>query len=202
MIPEPLTLLIRQLAKLPGLGPRSAQRLALHLLSSKQAMGDLQSILTHVAGQVQTCSVCGNIGLTDPCHICTDTAREQRLLCVVEGVDDLWALERGGAFRGQYHVLGGVVSVVNGVSPNDIRLQPLVERVMEKNAAGGFDEVILALGASIDGQTTAHLVAQRLAPSGVTLTTLARGMPVGAEVDYLDDGTLSIALNGRRRFAE
>lgn len=196
MIPAPLEHLIKQLSKLPGLGPRSAQRVALELLQQGEKMAQLQRSLLEVANTVTTCTACGNVGLDDPCHICTDAKRDTSLICVVEGVDDLWAIERSGSFKGLYHVLGGVVSALDGIGPNDVRMPELVRRVQ----AGGVSEVILALGASVDGQTTCHLISQRLRDTGVSVSMLAKGIPVGADVDYLDDGTLTLALEGRRKF--
>lgn len=196
MIPAPLEHLIKQLSKLPGLGPRSAQRVALELLQQGEKMTQLQRSLLEVANTVTPCGTCGNVGLDDPCHICTDVKRDGSLICVVEGVDDLWAIERSGSFKGHYHVLGGVVSALDGIGPNDVRMPELVRRVQ----AGGVSEVILALGASVDGQTTCHLISQRLRDTGVSVSMLAKGIPVGADVDYLDDGTLTLALEGRRKF--
>lgn len=196
MIPKPLEQLIKQFSKLPGLGPRSAQRAVLHMLSKPESMENLQSALQQVATHIKTCETCGNVGLESPCHVCTDTRRDTTVLCVVEGVDDLWAIDRSGSFKGQFHVLGGVVSALDGVSPEDLRINQLTRRVEE----GEIQEVILALGASVEGQTTSHLVAQRLKNMGVDVSTLAKGIPVGAEVDYLDEGTLSLALRGRISF--
>lgn len=196
MIPAPLQNLIKHLSKMPGFGPRSAQRAALHLITQPDAMSSLQRTLLEVANTVQTCSECGNIGLSEQCHICTDAKRTPDQICVVEGVDDLWAIERSGIFKGQYHVLGGVVNAMNGVGPDDIALPKLVERVERLQPS----EVILALGASVDGQTTAHLISTRLAHTGVKISQPARGLPIGAEVDYMDDGTLSVAFQGRQRF--
>ncbi len=196
MIPAPLETLIKHLSKLPGFGPRSAQRAALHMLTHTNTMTTLQRSLIEVANTIQTCDTCGNIGLETPCHICQDSSRDNKTICVVEGVDDLWALERSASYRGQYHVLGGVVSALDGIGPNDISLPQLVKRIQTHN----ITEVILALGASVDGQTTCHLISERLKNSGVILSILAKGIPVGAEVDYLDDGTLALALEGRRKF--
>lgn len=197
MVPAPLELLIRQLARLPGLGPRSAQRVALQLVTNPQKMADLQASLADIAAQVTTCTVCGNVGLTSPCHICTDEARDTSVICVVEQVDDLWALEKSRAFSGLYHVLGGVVNALDGIGPEDLNLKSLRQRIETHPP----QEVVLALSASMDGQTTAHLIAQQLAPTGITVTSLARGVPVGASVDYLDDGTLTLAFNGRQKVA-
>lgn len=196
MIPQPLQNLMKHLSKLPGLGPRSAQRAALHLIQSGESMATLQRTLLEVANTVQTCTACGNIGLTEVCHICTDTKRSPTQICVVEGVDDLWAIERAGIFKGHYHVLGGVINAMAGVGPDDIALAALINRVEQMRP----DEIILALGASVDGQTTAHLISTRLAHTGVTISQPARGLPIGAEVDYMDDGTLSVAFSARQKF--
>lgn len=201
LIPLPLEKLLRQLGKLPGLGPRSAQRVALTLLQDPARLHDLQRSLQEVADQLALCACCGNLAFqrseTLLCDVCVNPARERATLCVVEGIADLWALERSGVFKGLYHVLGGVVSALNGVGPDDVCIPQLVRRVQ----AEGIQEVILALGASVDGQTTGHIIMDRLAPFGVAVTTLAKGMPVGAAVDYLDEGTLSLALQGRQRVA-
>ena len=195
MIPEPLERLIKDLGRLPGIGKRSAQRAALHLLTDQADLTELEHTLAHVKNSVKTCQKCHNISLSNPCHICSDNTREQHTLCVVEGVDDLWALERSGAFNGLYHVLGGVISAIDGVRPEDLTIPKLISRVQAEE----ITEVILALSASIDGSTTGHLIARRtheVAPQ-VKITTLARGIPMGANVDYLDDSTLTLALNGR-----
>ena len=199
-IPAPLQHLIKELSRLPGFGKRNAQRAALHMLTNPTKIEDIKIALTAVAEQVKTCSVCGNISMSDPCHVCNDTSRETNTICVVEGVDDLWAMERSGAYKGMYHILGGVVSAIDGVRPEDIRIPQLLDRAQK----GDIKEVILALGASIDGQTTSHLIARKLATLGenssITITTLARGIPMGAEVDYMDEGTLHMALKGRVSF--
>ncbi len=196
MIPQPLQDLIKRLSRLPGLGPRSAQRAVLHLISNPMEMADLDKSIQTVMGAVVTCSTCGNVGLETPCHICTASNRDGTTLCVVEGVDDLWALEKSGEFKGHYHVLGGVISAIDGVGPEDLNIPGLIRRVED----GEFKEIILALGASVDGQTTCHLIARKLKPLGVSVTSLAKGMPVGSDVDYLDGGTLALALQGRREF--
>jgi len=196
MIPVPLEQLIKEFSNLPGIGKRSAQRMALQLLTHREGLGKLQQALSAVDAEIKTCSTCSNISLGDPCHICTDEGRDKTSLCVVEGVDDLWAMERSGAFKGYYHILGGVVSAIDGVGPEDLTIDQLVNRVKK----GAFKEVILALGASVDGQTTAHLISRKLKPLGVDVSALARGIPIGAEVDYMDDGTLSLALKGRQVF--
>jgi recombination protein RecR len=186
--------LIAALAKLPGLGPRSARRAALYLLKRRDSvMAPLARLLDEAAAAVTTCSVCGTLDSTDPCAVCADPGRDASQICVVEEVGDLWALERAGAFKGRYHVLGGVLSALDGVGPEDLNIARLVAR-----AGDDCREVILALSATVDGQTTAHYIAERLASSGVNVTRLAHGVPVGGELDYLDDGTLSAALRARR----
>lgn len=190
---QPLEKLIKELSALPGVGKRSASKAALHLLGHKEKIAPLANLLLTVEKEIKTCTTCGNFDLNDPCHICTNQARNTKTICVVEGVDDLWAMERGESFFGSYHVLGGVMSALDGVGPDDIRLKELLTRV-EK---GGIEEVILALGASVDGSTTTHFIARRLKDFPVKVTTLARGLPMGAEVDYMDAGTLTMALNGR-----
>lgn len=187
--------LIQMLARLPGLGPRSARRVALHLLKRKDAtLAPLIQALTEAAANVRTCGACGNLDTADPCGICADAKRDGTVLCVVEDVADLWAMERAGAFRGRYHVLGGALSALDGVGPEELRIPKLIERVV----AGKIAEVILATNATVEGQTTAHYIAERLAGSGARVSGLAQGIPVGGELDYLDDGTLSAALKARR----
>jgi recombination protein RecR len=187
--------LIQMLARLPGLGPRSARRVALHLLKRKDAtLTPLVQALTEAAANVRTCSACGNLDTSDPCGICADIKRDASLMCVVEDVADLWAMERSGAFRGRYHVLGGALSALDGVGPEELRIPKLVQRV----AAERIGEVILATNATVEGQTTAHYIAERLAGTGAKVSGLAQGIPVGGELDYLDDGTLSAALKARR----
>jgi recombination protein RecR len=187
--------LIRLLAKLPGLGPRSARRAALHLLKKREAlMLPLARALEDAAANICACSVCGNLDTRDPCAICVDSRRDAACLCVVADVADLWALERAAAFRGRYHVLGGLLSALDGIGPEQLNIGGLLKRVAE----GGIKEVILAIAATVDGQTTAHYVADRLEGTGVAITRLAHGVPVGGELDYLDDGTLTQALKARR----
>lgn len=194
MGPE-LDRLISLLAKLPGLGPRSARRAALALIQKREVLlQPLAAALEAAAAAIRPCSVCGNLDSADPCGICADDRRDRSVICVVESVGDLWALERAGAHRGLYHVLGGTLSAIGGRGPEDLTIQQLLRRV----AAGGVSEVILALGATVDGQATAHLVAERLRPLGVAVTRLAHGVPVGGELGYLDDGTLAAALKARR----
>ena len=195
MAPTDLDRLIQLLAKLPGLGPRSARRAVLHLLKRREALlAPLAVALKDAAESVKTCSVCGNLDTLDPCAVCIDPRRDPALVCVVEDVADLWALERTAVFRGRYHVLGGTLSALDGIGPEDLNVPGLVERAR----APEVTEVILATSATVDGQTTAHYIADRLAECGVTVSGLAHGVPVGGELDYLDDGTLSAALKARR----
>ncbi|MDP3399788.1 MAG: recombination mediator RecR [Brevundimonas sp.] len=187
--------LIGLLSKLPGLGPRSARRAALALLKRReQLLLPLAASLAETADKVKSCSVCGAPDTRDPCTLCADPARDAGLICVVEEAGALWAMERSGAFRGRYHVLGGLLSALDGVGPESLRLGELVARVGE----GGVREVVLALPATVDGQTTAHYIAERLAGAGVSVTSLARGVPVGGDLDWLDDGTIIQAMRARR----
>ena len=187
--------LISLLSKLPGLGPRSARRAALALLKRReQLLEPLSEALSTAAERVKTCSVCGSLDTQDPCAICTDPQRDGALICVVEEVGALWAMERAAAFRGRYHVLGGLLSALDGVGPEALRIGPLIARASET----GVREVILALPATVDGQTTAHYLAERLEGAGVSVTMLARGVPVGGELDWLDDGTINQAMRARR----
>jgi len=187
--------LIGLLAKLPGLGPRSARRAALALLKRpEQLLNPLADALAEASRRVRTCSACGSLDTQDPCAICADAQRDATLICVVEEVGALWAMERAGAFRGRYHVLGGLLSALDGVGPDALRIGPLASRATD----GIVREVVLALPATVDGQTTAHYLAERLQPTGVAVTMLARGVPVGGELDWLDDGTLATALKARR----
>jgi recombination protein RecR len=187
--------LIGLLARLPGMGPRSARRAALKMLQQPEArMLPLATALAEAARSVKSCSLCGNLDSRDPCAICTDPHRDGTLICVVEGVGDLWALERASVHRGLYHVLGGTLSALSGVGPEDLNVPPLLTRI----AAGGVTEVILALGATVDGATTAHWLTDRLKPLGVSVTRVAQGVPIGGALDVLDDGTLAAALRARR----
>ena len=187
--------LVQQLARLPGLGPRSARRAVLHLLKKREtAMAPLLAALADVDERLVTCSTCGTVDTTDPCTICADPRRDARSLCVVEDVSDLWALDRARLFPGKYHVLGGRLSALDGVTPEDLNIDSLVARVR----GGGIDEVVLAMNATLEGQTTAHYIADRLAGLPLRLTQLAHGLPVGGELDYLDEGTLAQALRARR----
>lgn len=187
--------LVTYLAKLPGLGPRSARRAALHLLKRRDALLlPLAGALEAAAETIEACDTCGNLDSQNPCGICGDIVRDGATLCVVEEVADLWALERSGAYRGQYHVLGGLLSPLDGIGPEDLSITGLVARAKDNYVR----EVILAMSATVDGQTTAHYVADRLAECDIKVSRLAHGVPVGGELDYLDDGTLSAALKSRR----
>jgi recombination protein RecR len=195
MASHELETLASALAKLPGLGPRSARRAVLHLLKKREtALAPLLRALEVVNDRLATCETCGNIDTVNPCQICADPRRDARALCVVEDVSDLWALERSRLFPGRFHVLGGHLSALDGIRPEDLAIDTLVSRI----AAGGIDEVVLAMNATLDGQTTAHYIAERLERFPVRLTQLAHGLPVGGELDYLDDGTLAQALRARR----
>jgi recombination protein RecR len=189
--------LIGLMARLPGLGPRSARRAVLHLIRKRATvMAPLARAMAEVAEGVRDCLHCGNIGTHEICDICRDPKRATGVICVVEDVADLWAMERGRAFTGRYHVLGGALSALDAVGPEDLRIPALVARVAEE----GISEVILALNATVEGQTTAHYIAEQLAGGGAQVTSLAQGVPVGGELDYLDDGTISAALRARRLF--
>lgn len=194
--PREIEALIALMARLPGLGPRSARRAVLHLLKKRETvMAPLAQAMATVALNVRDCRVCGNVGTTDICPICDDMRRATGELCVVEDVADLWAMERGGAFKGRYHILGGTLSALDAIGPDQLRIPDLVERVRSE----GIGEVILALNATVDGQTTAHYIADALVSTGVSISSLAQGVPVGGELDYLDDGTISAALRSRKR---
>ncbi len=187
--------LIQLLGRLPGLGPRSARRVTLHLLKKRETlMQPLSAALADAAGAIKACSICGNLDTVDPCSICADASRDAGLICVVEDVGDLWAMERGRIFSGHYHVLGGTLSALDGIGPDELNIGALIGRVR----AGAVREVIVATNATVDGQTTAHYLAERLAATGVPLTRLAHGVPVGGELDWLDDGTLATAFKARR----
>ncbi|WP_066806585.1 recombination mediator RecR [Sphingomonas asaccharolytica] len=195
MASQEIEALTQALARLPGLGPRSARRAVLHLLKKREAaLGPLLAALEAVDQKLATCSTCGNVDTSDPCAVCADPRRDQRSLCVVEEVADLWALERSRLFPGRYHVLGGRLSALDGVRPEDLAIAKLVGRV----EAGGIDEVVLAMNATLEGQTTAHYIAERIERFPVRLTQLAHGLPVGGELDYLDEGTLAQAMRARR----
>lgn len=192
---DPVEHLIALLARLPGLGRRSARRAVLKMLMEpEQRMLPLAEALRAAAAAVRPCTVCGNLDATDPCRICADPERERAVICVVEGVAELWALERANAHGGRYHVLGGTLSALGGVGPEALRVAPLLAQV----AAGGVREVILALPATVEGASTAHYLVDRLRPTGVQVTRLAQGVPIGGALDVLDDGTLAAALRARR----
>ena len=187
--------LTQALARLPGLGPRSARRAALHLIKKKeQLLGPLGQAMGEAYDKVKVCSRCGNVDTVDPCSVCADPRRDDRLLCVVEEVSDLWALDRSRLFPGRFHVLGGRLSALEGIRPEDLGIDTLVGRL----AKGGIDEVVLAMNATLEGQTTAHYLAERLEAYPLRVTQLAHGLPVGSELDYLDEGTLAQALRARR----
>jgi len=186
--------LIQLLAKLPGLGPRSARRAVLELLKKREVlMEPLALALQDAAAAIKTCEICGNLDTASPCALCRDPRREPRILCVVEDVADLWALERAGVFRGRYHVLGGALSALDGITPERLNVASLLARVQE-----GVEEIILAMNATVEGQTTAHYLLDALGETAVKVTRLAHGVPVGGELDYLDEGTLSAAFKARR----
>lgn len=191
-----LQTLIQILSKLPSLGPRSGRRMALHLLKNRETtLRQLIHTLGEVEAKVKTCSTCGNLDTLNPCPICTDPRRDQGTICVLEDVADLWALEKTASYRGLYHVLGGTLSALDGVGPQDLRIEALLNRCR----ASEVTEIILALNATVDGQTTSHYLQDQLQDLGVTnITSLARGVPVGGELDYLDEGTLTTALASRR----
>lgn len=187
--------LTQALSRLPGLGPRSARRAVLHLIKKREtALVPLLGALERVSERLSTCSVCGNVDTSDPCAVCADPRRDARALCVVEEVADLWALERSRLFPGRFHVLGGRLSALEGIRPEDLAIDRLVARV----ADGGVDEVVLAMNATLEGQTTAHYLAERIEAYPERITQLAHGLPVGGELDYLDEGTLAQALRARR----
>jgi recombination protein RecR len=196
--PSEIDRLIRQLARLPGLGPRSARRATLALLKRQDTL--LRPLLEALGGcarMVRTCHICGNLDTSDPCAICADGNRDDTVLCVVEDVEDLWALERAAVLGGRYHVLGGTLSALEGVGPEDLGIERLLARI----EGSPVQEVILALGATVDGQTTAHYLAERLRPAGLVVSRLGHGVPVGGELDYLDEGTLGAAFRARQPVA-
>ncbi len=189
--------LVQLLARLPGLGPRSARRATLHLIRKRdELLAPLSDAMQAARERIVMCSTCGNIDSSDPCTICRDTRRDPTILVVVEAVADLWALERAGLLNARYHVLGGVLSPLDGVGPDDLTIAALIDRVRD----GAIGEVVLAVNATVDGQTTAHYIADLLQPHGVKVTRLAHGVPVGGELDYLDEGTLAAALERRSSF--
>lgn len=195
--PSDIEDLIGLMARLPGLGPRSARRAVLLLLRKRgPLMAPLAQAMAHVALSARDCVTCGNIGTEETCPICADPRRQTGEICVVADVADLWAMERTGAFRGRYHVLGGTLSALDNVGPDELRIPLLVQRVRDEATR----EVILALNATVDGQTTAHYIADALAGTGAQVSSLAQGVPIGGELDYLDDGTIGAALRARRSF--
>jgi len=195
MASQEIETLTAALSRLPGLGPRSARRAVLWLIKRREtSLVQLLEALAAVREGLIECGSCGNVDTTNPCGICTDPRRDARSLCVVEDVADLWALDRARLFTGRYHVLGGRLSALDGVRPEDLAIGPLIDRV----ARGGIDEVVLAMNATLEGQTTAHYIAERLAEQPIRITQLAHGLPVGGELDYLDEGTLAQALRARR----
>ncbi len=192
-----ITRLITLLAKLPGLGPRSARRAALYLIERRAALLEpLAGALAEAAARITSCDICYNLDTQNPCAICADPRRDPATLCVVEQVSDLWALERAAAFSGRYHILGGTLSALDGIGPEDLTIAGLAERI----AGGQVKEVILALNATVDGQTTAHYISDRLSEFDIRVSGLAHGVPVGGELDFLDDGTLTAALRDRRDY--
>lgn len=189
--------LIQLLARLPGLGPRSARRAALHLIKKKDVlMEPLAQAMSEAVENVVTCTTCGNVDTSDPCTLCTDPRRDRSTIVVVEDVSDLWALERASVMNASYHVLGGVLSPLDGIGPDDLMIASLVDRI----AAGGVKEVIIAVNATVEGQTTAHYITDQLEDFSVSISRLAHGVPVGGELDYLDEGTLSAAMRSRTKF--
>jgi len=194
MASEDIKILISVIAKLPGLGPRSAARVALALIKQKETlMIPLSKAINSALILIKTCNICGNLDTLNPCNLCCDDRRDKSVICVVEDVADLWALERSSVFKGAYHVLGGTLSALDGVGPDDLNIPKLGQRATEPYVT----EVILATNATVDGQITAHYIAERLRSSGVSISGLAHGIPIGGELDYLDDGTLSAALKSR-----
>lgn len=194
---DSLETLIKLLSRLPGLGPRSARRMALHLLKKKDVlMIPLGEQMMATAENIKTCTTCGNLGLNDPCGICTDPKRDPTKICVVEDVDDLWAMERTNAYKGLYHVTSGTLSALDGIRPEDLKIPQLLNRILNKTAL--VNEVILALSATVDGQSTGFYISDQLKNTHVTVTRLAQGIPIGGELDYMDDGTLTLALQSRQ----
>lgn len=186
--------LIRMLSSLPGLGSRSARRIALHLLAHREvSMLPLAQALQETAFNIKECHICGNLDMTNPCHVCRDINRDVSKVCVVAHISDLWAIERTGSFKGVYHVLGGLLSALNGIGPSDLRIESLRKRV----EGGKISEVIMALSATVDGQSTAHYISDQLRSPNLEITYLSHGVPVGGELDYLDDGTIITALKSR-----
>lgn len=197
MVGPELERLMQLLSRVPGLGPRSARRAALRLIEKRETLlVPLAQAMADAAARVRTCSVCGNFDTVDPCSICADSRRDPALLCVVEDVAGLWAMERTGSFKGRYAVLGGLLSALDGIGPEDLGIEALAARAADP----AITEVILATPATVEGQTTAHYIAERLAGCGIAVSGLAHGVPVGGELDHLDDGTITAALRARRSF--
>lgn len=195
MAGKDIEVLIKQIAKLPSLGSRSARRIVLHLLNKKEsAFLPLIDALTAVSQNIKTCEICGNFDTVSPCPVCSSQTRDDSIVCVVRDVADLWAMERVSLFKGKYHVLGGILSAMEGVVPEDLNIDSLAARI----ASGSIKELVLALPATIDGQITSHYLFSRFKDSGVKITTLAQGIPMGAELDYMDEGTIQLALNSRK----
>jgi recombination protein RecR len=189
--------LIRLLSRLPGFGARSARRAVLYLIKKREThLVPLAAAIDDVLATVKTCSVCGNLDSQDPCSVCRDVRRDDNVICVIQDVADLWAIERSGAFRGRYHILGGLLSAMDGVGPEELRLTALEDRIRRT----GVSELILALPATVDGQTTAHYIAERLKRDDIKISSPAQGIPIGGELDYLDDGTIQTALKSRRYY--
>lgn len=188
--------LIKAIAKLPSLGSRSARRIVLHLLKKRETLiPQLIQALEEVNTHIKVCKICGNFDTEDPCSICSSAAREAGTLCVVQDISDLWALERGGLYKGRYHILGGVLSAIDGVTPDDLNIDKLLDRIEKEN----ITEIILALPATVDGQITMHYISSLLKDKNIQVSTLAQGIPVGGELDYMDDGTIKLALDMRKR---
>lgn len=196
MAQSDIDVLIKQISKLPSLGTRSARRIVLHLLKNREVMlPSLIASMQRVSDNIKTCKICGNFDTQDICQICANEKRDSKIVCVVQDVTDLWAMERSAVFKGKYHVLGGVLSAVEGVLPEDLNVETLIGRIQKEDVS----EVILALPATVDGQITSQYIISRLKPFGVKISTLALGLPVGAELDYMDDGTIEMALESRRQ---
>ena len=195
MAKSDIDILIRQIAKLPALGTRSARRIVLHLLKNRDtSLNPLIEAMQNLKQNIKTCPICGNFDTSEVCHICSDEKRESKTLCVVQDVTDLWAMERASFYKGKYHVLGGVLSAIEGVLPEDLNIDSLEKRLQN----GEISEVILALPPTVDGQITAQYILSKIKPLGIKISTLALGLPVGAELDYMDDGTIEMALEARK----
>jgi len=194
MVSNEIEKLVQMLARLPGIGPRSARRVALFMLKSKdEYMLPLSDVIANTADKMKFCEVCGNLDTNSICSICSDRSRDESIICVVEDVADLWAIERAGIYKGKYHVLGGVLSAIDGVHPSDISLDKLIERAKDPEVK----EIIMALSATVDGQTTAHYIADKISNKDIKISRISQGVPIGGELDYLDDGTLITALKSR-----